>query len=195
VENGGLGYTAVFPEGICGADVEYYFTMDADTGETVFSPFSAPEGLHAATAFSGEATTFYDDGETDEGWTVENSDPFGDGAWDRGIPVGGGDRGDPADDADGSGACWLTDNVDGNSDVDAGWTRLTSPIMDGTGLEFPEISYDRWFSNNSGGSAQDLFLVEISNDGGATWTESRYRRPADQRVLLRRQRLCLGRDR
>ena len=90
-----------------------------------------------------------------------------DGQWDRGVPVDC-DRGDPDTDGDGSGQCWLTDNVAGNSDVDGGPTRITSPSFDLSGGLDYTISYARWFGNNSF-DADDL-LVEISNNGGSTWT-------------------------
>jgi hypothetical protein len=93
-----------------------------------------------------------------------------DGAWTRGIPVGGGDRGDPASDGDGSGRCWLTDNADGNTDVDDGSTSLISPELDATGGD-AYLCYLRWFSNTEGASPnQDVFVVSISNDGGGSWT-------------------------
>ncbi len=145
--------------------------MEAQTtgGTFIRLPADAPAGLFTA-AVGTTTVTFEDDFETDLGWTVVNGGGLTDGAWDRGVPVGGGDRGDPPTDADGSGRCYLTDNVDGNSDVDSGFTTVTSPTMDASnGLT--TISYYRWFSNNSGsGPETDTFVVEISDDGGGSWT-------------------------
>ena len=67
------------------------------------------------------------------------------------MPAGDGTRGDPSADGDGSGACYLTDNVAGNSDVDDGTTISLSHVMDavgsGTGV-VSMVSYDRWYSND-----------------------------------------------
>jgi hypothetical protein len=94
-----------------------------------------------------------------------------DGQWTHGTPVNC-DRGDPPTDFDGNNSCWLTDNSSAsscNSDVDNGTVYVTSPAMDATapGLS---LCYARWFSNDSGGSPNtDTFVVEVSDDNGATW--------------------------
>jgi hypothetical protein len=108
------------------------------------------------------------DFESDPGWSVENID-LSDGGWSRGVPVGGGDRGDPSSDFDGSGQCWLTDNVDGNSDVDGGPTRLTSTTMDLSASTDPIFSYARWFTRDDN-EGDDSFTVEFSDDNGGSWT-------------------------
>jgi len=117
---------------------------------------------------------FEDSFDTDTGWII--SGPAIEGRWQRAIPNNG-DRGDPAEDAeaDGNGFCYVTDNNnagDDNSDVDGGETILTSPVLDASGSasETAFISYYRWYSNDFGASPnEDIFVVDISNDGGATW--------------------------
>jgi V8-like Glu-specific endopeptidase len=164
-------YDAVFPAVECGSVVQYYFSAETTEGEVVNEPLFAPLDYYSAIAAQSLEVLFEDDFEADLGWTVANDPGLTDGAWERGVPAGGGDRGDPPTDADGSGHCYLTDNVDGNSDVDDGSTTLTSPAMDAS-QSLPIISYWRWFSNTQGSNPlQDIFVVEVSDDRGTTWTQ------------------------
>jgi hypothetical protein len=171
VENAPNDYDAVFPASDCGVTVAYYFTAETVGGGMQLWPPNAPGDYYTALSAVSVSVDFDDDFETDQGWTVSNSAGLTDGAWDRGVPIGGGDRGDPPTDADGSGQCYVTDNVDGNSDVDDGSTTLMSPIMDASQGE-AYITYYRWYDNTNGSSPnQDIFEVELSQDGGFSWRD------------------------
>ena len=164
-------YDAVFPALACGTVAEYYFSAETTEAEIITNPLFAPTDHHSAVAAVSQQTLFQDTFEFDLGWSVTDLPGLTAGTWARGVPVGGGDRGDPPTDADGSGQCYLTDNVDGDSDVDNGTTILTSQLMDAS-QGIPVISYWRWFSNTAGSSPlQDIFVVEVSDDSGDTWTE------------------------
>jgi len=163
-------YDAVFPDFDCGVTVSYYFSAETTEGDVVFHPFSAPDTVFSGLAFAGVSESFRDDFSTDQGWTVEDGPGLSTGSWERGVPVGGGDRGDPATDQDGSGPCFLTENAEGDSDVDDGTTWLISPILDFTQGADPFVEYGLWYTNNFGGDPNnDLFHTWVSNDAGSTW--------------------------
>ncbi len=163
---GGDVYRGTLPGAICGATPEFFFSArGVATGEAV---------TNTTTQTVGEVSTVFSDNfETDRGWTVVNGPGLTDGAWTRGVPVGGGDRGDPATDFDGSGQCFLTDNTDGNSDVDGGSTFLISPRIDlSTGDA--EVISAIWYTNNTGDDPnQDIFTIYVSSNDGANWTTAR----------------------
>ncbi|GAB4385829.1 MAG: hypothetical protein Kow0022_13170 [Phycisphaerales bacterium] len=165
---GGTAYTGVLPPVLCDNAMEFFVTAEGVNTGVVSAPAggaSAPFAVQAGVFSTGFADNF----ETDLGWAVTDDAALTDGTWTRGVPAGGGLRGDPPADYDGSGQCYLTDNVEGNSDVDGGSTTLTSPVFDGSGDTY--VSYARWFDNSFGADpGGEAFNVQISNDGGASWT-------------------------
>ncbi len=161
-------YNATLPGADCGETIQYYVSADAVGGSTFTDPPGAPSSVFSTTSATGMTLVLSYDFETNPGWTVSGNAT--DGQWNRGTPIGGGDRGDPPADHDGSGQCWLTDNVDGNSDVDGGTTTLMSGAIDLSTLIDPRINYARWYSNTNGAAPEaDIFVVEASGNNGASW--------------------------
>jgi subtilisin family serine protease len=162
-------YEAIFPSFDCPATVSYYFSAEADSGDTYFNPASAPDASYSAPAWAGTVIAFQDQFETDLGWIVDSSPSLTAGAWERGVPAGTGDLGDPTEDADGSGQCYVTGLAEG-SNVDDGRTTLTSPILDATDPD-TTLGYWRWVSTVTDGfSSFDYMRVWVSDDGGANWS-------------------------
>ncbi len=157
-------YTAVLPGAACFEDTQFFFTVETSIGTQTFPAEGLSEAFTIQT-YTGIETTFNDTFETDQGWTVTSTAT--DGQWTRGVPVNGG-RNDPPADFDGSGRCWVTDNVAGNSDVDNGSTTLTSPVFS-TPIGYA-LGYAYWFDGNP--SAGDSLTVQYSDNGGA-WTTVR----------------------
>ncbi|MBN2226673.1 MAG: M4 family metallopeptidase [candidate division Zixibacteria bacterium] len=175
-ELGGSQYEATLPAIGCNSIISFYVSVDEQSGTTYYDP--DPTQPNSAIAATETDEVFADNFELNLGWTVSGS--VLDGAWNRGIPAGGGERGDPPTDYDGSGQCYLTDNVYGNSDVDDGTTYLTSPTFDATNGTC-RISYARWYSNDFGAAPNtDSMLVHISNNNGTSWTVLEVVGPIDQ---------------
>ncbi len=169
-------YDAVLPAVPCSSSIEFYVSARELTLGAITDP--DPADPHSAIPATSVTVVFDDDFETDQGWTVSGT--VADGQWERGIPIGGGDRGDPPTDFDGSGRCYLTDNVDDNSDVDGGTTILMSPTFDLSGGD-AIIHYARWYSNDFGAAPNtDTFKVYISNNNGSSWTLVENVGPVDQ---------------
>jgi hypothetical protein len=166
---GGELFEASLPAPACGDVPEYYFSAQAERGQTVFGPPDAPAQTY--TAGVGELVpTFTDDFETDHGWLVQNEATLTSGAWERGVPVGLGERGDPPSDFDDSGQCFLTGNEYGDSDVDEGYTRVVSPAFD-MSLGDGRIEFALWYTNDFlGNPHEDELKIYLSNNDGVSWT-------------------------
>ena len=170
VAAGGDLYTGTVPAATCGDAPEFYVSADGDGGAVVTDPQAAPASVFSYAV--GTRTTIVNDNmETDIGWTVSGTATAG--QWERGIPANG-SRGDPAADFDGSGQCYVTGNLAGDSDVDNGTTVLTSPVIDMSGGG--TISYAYWLNDIAGGplSPEDVYTVEVATDAaGTNWTQLR----------------------
>jgi hypothetical protein len=162
-------YDAVFPSYPCLTQVSYYFSAQTTGGQTQYWPYTAPQEYFSTIAASGMNEVFSDNFETNLGWTVENSPGISTGWWERGVPAGGGNRGDPPTDYDGSGKCYITDNRD-DEDIDDGTTWLISPTFDLSTVDDVALHYALWYTNDYGGDPNnDLFKTYVSNNNGASW--------------------------
>ncbi len=162
-------YNAHLPVVVCLDTIDFYFAADATSGETFTSPGDAPASFFSALSMNS-IITFADDFEADLGWTTEILGATS-GQWQRGVPVN--DPGweyDPTSDGDGSGSAFLTQNQVGNTDVDAGSVRLTSPMFDMSADGEFTIEY-LYFLRLTSSGAEDGLLVEVSsNDLNGPWT-------------------------
>jgi len=174
----GDDYTAAIPGQSAPTEVRYYVRAT----DAIGNPETFPAGAPGTTLLFGVGrvseflvTDFEPAG--DEGWTVGDvGDDATTGIWVRVDPRG--TAAQPEDDhtaAPGVRA-WVTGQGPaggglGDADVDGGKTTLKSPIFDASEMEDPKISYWRWYSNSTGAApGADVFDVDVSNDGGSTWT-------------------------
>ncbi len=169
-------YRATLPPPVCGATPEFYFEADTVACGLVRLPVDAP--VETFTALVGDTIkTFADDMEADLGWQGGvGGDTATTGVWVRVDPRG--TAAQPEDDhtAVPGVTCWVTGQgaiggAVGDNDVDGGRTTLLGPILDASGAGDHKVSYWRWYSNDQGsGPNEDIFQVDISANGGTSWT-------------------------
>ncbi len=173
-------YRALIPA-VGGAIVRYYIGAADLYGGAKTDPPNAP-GFEQHVFLTGALTQLlFHDQETDQGWTVGSpTDNATTGVWVRAEPVGttaSGVQVQPELDhtPDPGQLCWVTGNAGpndaaGTNDVDGGKTTLTTPVFSAAGLTNPVVEYYRWYTNNAGADpGNDLWQVDISNDGGSSW--------------------------
>lgn len=166
-------YVATIPAVPCLTVVRYRIAIETSTIPQV----DPPNDWYAVQALTQTQDQLFDDFEQDTGWTVGPNTATG-GIWVRVDPNGAASQ--PEDDfspAPGV-TCWVTGNApagspNGSADIDSGLTTLTSPIFDLSGFADAEFSYARWYSTGLGVNPySDTLRVDVSVDGGATWTNA-----------------------
>lgn len=173
---GGTLHIASLPPAPCGSQPSFYLSAEGSGGGTSYSPFNAPIGVYSAHVGAQAPFASFDfEAATAEGWTAgDATDNATSGIWNRADPEA--TTAQPEDDhTPGIAAiCWVTDSRAGTSpasfDVDAGRTTLKTPIFDMAGFTDGVVSYWRWYDNSRGTAPNaDTFLIDISNNGGASW--------------------------
>ena len=169
-------FAATIPAQAWGSRVEYYIEAANTLGATGTSPATAPAALHYFEVDDG----FADEMELPTAWHLSTvaGETSGTGNWERADPQQ--TTAQPENDHTATGTmCWVTGALAGTSagsyDVDGGATVLYSPKFELAGASDVSISYWRWYSNNMGNAPdEDYWTVQLSNDGGATWTNVEY---------------------
>ncbi len=115
------------------------------------------------------------------GWTFTKGTPAAaTGDFLIGDPVGTtgnyGQACQPEDDhtaAPGVNCMYTAENPDGGAgtdDIDDGEVITTSPVFDASGYDRVVLNLWRWYENEDVDDSGDYYILEVSNDGGATWT-------------------------
>ncbi len=174
---GGTSWRASIPEPAGAARVRYY--IEATNSSATTARFPAGGALDPLYFNVGPLAHLFDDSfEFELGWTVQSEGLSG-GEWTRGDPIGTrvfSNQAQPEDDATpGAGyRCWFTEQgvlygLPEWADVDGGPTRLISPPVDLSG-RIAELRYSYWLFSSTN---DDELVVELSNNGGASWTVAR----------------------
>jgi hypothetical protein len=182
-QNGNV-WSAQLPGFVCGAEPVYYFEA---TGE-VSGLFTLPANIENPYTFGigSRVNRVLDTMQVNQGFTVTNT-PINatlavSGAWELADPeltqavvnqanliIQPGDDRTP-----GAGTlCWVTGAAAGATagatDIDNLTTTLTSPAYDAASYVDPMLSFWRWFNNNGNTTRDDVMIIQLSNDNGASW--------------------------
>jgi hypothetical protein len=176
-------FSAEIPAQPIGTTIHYWLSAADTGGNTDVDPTGAPDVVHT---FRVIRTFFADDAETPQDWTFGvPDDDATNGFWERGVPEGTWGNynrpGNPDRDhtIDPGQYCLVTGAEAGNFywdyDVDGGKTTLVTPNVNLGGVSSATLTYYRWYTNNAGQyQGEDYWQVDVSGDGGQTWTNLEY---------------------
>ncbi len=173
-------YTATIPAQSCLAPANFYFATGTSAG-TKTDPSTAPTATYAALTYTSTTTPVNDGFEVASGWTTGTGagDTATTGMWERATPQA--TAAQPGAAHAGT-LCWVTGATanlgattgTGANDVDGGFTTLFSPVYDLSAFSDATVSYWRWYSNGTSPTVTfdftNIFRVEVSLNGGMTWT-------------------------
>ncbi len=169
-------YAADIPPQALMSYVEYYIRASGMGGAVAYDPPNAPQDRHLFVVGTLEVA-FEDDMETDLGWEIVNDADDGfwvlddpNGTWDGSEPVNPEDDASPAPGV----KCYFTGQGEPGGppylgDLDGGCTTLITPVIDGSMTNYVRVKFARWFYNDHSPDS-DALTVELSTDGGTTWT-------------------------
>ncbi len=173
------GFSGAIPGQSAGTTIDFYVWAEDGVGLQATDPINAPIGVY--TMKVTEIAYLYDAETQDDDWTLGVvGDQAETGIWERANPNGTESDGTPMqmedDNTPDPGVnCFVTGNSPagsgaGENDVDNGCTTLVSPVFDLSVAEEAFVSYARWFQMG-GASTDDVFAIEVSNNGGGSWQE------------------------
>lgn len=174
-------YSASLPQLTCTDAIEYYFLVDTDQGSVAYPTPACGGGYFFVRSQPNAADLAPFQPEDFEApnpdWTESFADGAVDGRWIRAIPLGSSivNLVPSTDTTDQGVNCWVTKNNPTNgapedNDVDAGAAILTSPRINLSAFTDAIVTYNRWFTNGKGTNPfEDTFVVQVSDDDGATW--------------------------
>jgi hypothetical protein len=180
VHQGGFDYLAEIPGQPYVSAVEYYVRAEDSLGFVSLDPPGAPAVAHIF--YVAPLEVLLDDPfEEPNGWTAGvPGDDATTGIWVREEPVGSWSGPDPVQPEydhtpDPGEICFVTGNAlpgqsSGTNDVDNGKTTLLSPVFDMEGFTVATLTYWVWYSNDTGSSPDDTWLVQVTSDG-LGWTD------------------------
>jgi len=172
-------YRAEIPGQALGSRIQYWLTGTDSAGNGSAAPIGAPYSPYSF-AITEVSELYSTEMETAGDWTGGIAgDTASSGLWERVDPNGvfeGTTEIQPEDDHTPSGTmCWITGNdpagsQQGTDDVDGGLTTLESPVFDIAGSGGLQVSYYRWYTNDTGNSpGQDYWKVQVSS--GGSWVD------------------------
>ncbi len=178
---GNHDYEASLPAANCTDVVSYYLTAQLSNNSTFRDPPSAPAQTYTTVAAYGITQQFRDELEGDVSEWSTSSSQTGVGAWEIAEPIPTSVAGKfAAPNSDATSAfdavkAFVTANGKSGTlasayDVDLGPFYLVSPTFDLEGTD-GIITFAAWFFCEDQGTPEgDQLDIELSNDGGATWT-------------------------